>query len=338
MEKNSFCCNVLALLCVISMWATELIINIIHLQTIQKQTFMKNFQHFNFQNSISRIHFLLLFVISVSLLMTSCKKEETAKNGVGDNNTENPGGGTSSANQSYPSTAQVIHDAVTDIDNNHYDAVQIGNQVWMAENLRTTRYADGTTIPIANSYSLTSPYRYAPGPYQTNQANMNYVPTLGYLYNWPAVMNGTGSSTANPSGVQGICPNGWHVPSYAEWKELTDYLSSQSAYVCGNETHHIAKAISSQEGWLSDSGQCCIGNDLSANNATGFTARPVGKLTPDHVSPFFDYGVTATFWTATQYDPDDEFAYIRHLDARHYAVGTFGGTKHCGLSVRCIRD
>ena len=299
---------------------------------------MKNLQHFNFQNFISKNHFLLLLVIFVSLLLTSCKKDEIAKNSVGDNNTENPEGGTGSANQSYPSTAQVIYDAVTDIDNNHYDAVQIGNQVWMAENLRTTRYADGTTIPIASSYSITSPYRYAPGPNQTNQANMSYVPTLGYLYNWPAVMNGTSSSNANPSGVQGICPNGWHVPSDAEWTELTDYLSSQSAYVCGAETYHIAKAISSQEGWSSDTGQCCIGNDLSANNATGFTARPTGKLTPAHNHPFFDYGITATFWSATQYNPDNEFAFIRHLDARHHAVGKFGGTKHSGLSVRCIRD
>ena len=102
---------------------------------------------------------------------------------------------------------------VTDIDGNVYKTVKLGNQVWMAENLRTTRYADGRKIPLGTTESFDVAYRYYP---DDNSAN---VADYGYLYNWPAVMNGSASSSANPSGVQGICPDGWHVPSNAEWTE-----------------------------------------------------------------------------------------------------------------------
>lgn len=126
------------------------------------------------------------------------------------------GGG--SSNQEYPSTAEVIRNAVKDIDGNKYDAVKIGNQVWMASNLRTTRYADGTAIPLGEigTYSFTEPYHYVSGSYGSNEENMVNVSTYGLLYNWKAVMWNWSSSNTNPSGVQGICPTGWHVPSDAE--------------------------------------------------------------------------------------------------------------------------
>ena len=127
---------------------------------------------------------------------------------------------------------------VTDYDGNVYQTVQIGNQCWMKENLRTTHYADGTTIPLGTSTSTTTSYRYNPN----NDANN--VPTYGYLYNWTAVMNGAGSSIATPSGVQGVCPTGWHVPSDAEWTQLTDYVGSQSVYLCGNDSAYLTGSYS----------------------------------------------------------------------------------------------
>ena len=89
---------------------------------------------------------------------------------------------------------------VTDYDNNTYNTVQIGNQCWMKENLRTTHYSDGTSIPLGSSGSNTTAYCYYPDDSVSN------VGTYGYLYNWPAVMGNSSSSSANPSGVQGICP------------------------------------------------------------------------------------------------------------------------------------
>ena len=116
----------------------------------------------------------------------------------------------------------ILKNAVTDIDGNIYNAVQIGNQVWMAENLRTTHYADGTPIPSGSTYddyhySSTEPYFYDPIAY-----NIKY----GYLYNWPAVIHGAENSNNNPSGIQGICPNGWHVPSDEEWNELKNTVEN----------------------------------------------------------------------------------------------------------------
>ena len=105
---------------------------------------------------------------------------------------------------------------LTDIDGNVYNTVQIGSQCWMKENLRVTKYANDTTIPLWNSTNFSTVYRYYPDNDSSN------VSTYGYLYNWAAVMGGSGSSSTNPSGMQGICPAGWHLPSDAEWTQLTE--------------------------------------------------------------------------------------------------------------------
>ena len=94
---------------------------------------------------------IALFLCAAALLMAACDKEDPKPDPNGDDNDYTP---------TYPSAAEVIYDAVTDIDGNHYDAVQIGNQFWMAANLRTTRYANGDTIPSGTD-SDTLPCRYA---------------------------------------------------------------------------------------------------------------------------------------------------------------------------------
>lgn len=166
--------------------------------------------------------------------------------------------------QPCPGTA-----TVTDIDNNTYNTVQIGLQCWLKENLRTSRYANGMSIALGSCTSTTTAYRYYP---DNNSSN---VPSYGYLYNWKAVMGNSSSSWTNPSGVQGICPTGWHVPSDAEWTQLTNYVSSQSQYVCGSNIK-IAKALASTTGWNSSTNTCAVGNNPSSNNVTGFSAFPVG--------------------------------------------------------------
>ena len=205
---------------------------------------------------------------------------------------------------------------VTDIDGNEYKTVKLGNQVWMAENLRTTRYADGTTIPLGTSY------------YPDNDSAN--VTDYGYLYNWAAVMKGASSSEANPSGVQGICPDGWHVPSDAEWTELTYYVKSQ--YVCGGDEDNIAKALASEVGWNNDTANCAVGNNPSANNATGFSARPAGY----YLGNYYTFGSIANFWSATQYNSN--LACSRYLDYDIANANRDLNNKNNGYSVRCIRD
>lgn len=297
--------------------------------------------------------FIFTTILFFALALTSCKKDEANNNGNSNGNTENPGGGGSGGstgggnynNQEYPSTANVIRRAVTDIDGNCYDAVQIGNQVWMAENLRTTRFADGTAIPMGSNstYSSTEPYRYAPGSNQSNEENMVNVSQYGYLYNWSAVMCGNANNICHnppfPTGVQGVCPNGWHVPSIEEWQQLISYVKTQDTYFCSYSSDNIAKALAATWGWSSTheighSG-CEPGYEPSTNNATGFSAVPAGHLVDG-------YGITgagsiAHFWSSSvNYG-------IGICEVRLYTnwVGVptpnIGG-RDDGYSVRCIRN
>ena len=219
---------------------------------------------------------------------------------------------------------------VTDYDGNSYNTVQIGQQCWMKENLRTTHYSNGASIPAGgNSSSSTNPY------YYNYSSSGIALAQRGYLYNWPAVMHGASSSNSNPSGVQGICPTGWHVPSDAEWTQLTNYVSSQSGYVCGTNNTNIAKALSSTTGWSASTITCVPGNNQSANNATGFSAVPAGYC---NGSSFNDAGGRANFWSATQYASDPNYAYGRYLYYNYAGVDQYGYSKYYGFSVRCLRD
>lgn len=215
---------------------------------------------------------------------------------------------------------------LTDIDGNTYNTVWIGNQCWMKENLRTTHYADNTEIPMGSTFSNTDPYRYIPDDIEGN------VDLCGYLYNWPAVMHGDSSSNAIPSGVQGICPDGWHVPSDGEWSQLTDYVSGQGEYVCGGDNTHIAKALSGKTGWNSDTTTCAIGNTLSSNNATGFGALPAGK----YLNGYDSFGSRTFFWCTTE--SGRYSAYNCGLGSDYAIVVRNYYYKESGFSVRCVRD
>jgi uncharacterized protein (TIGR02145 family) len=254
--------------------------------------------------------------VVMSTLLVSCKKNKADRIGTGP------------SNPSYPTTAHVIRNAVTDIDGNIYDAVQIGNQVWMAENLRTTRYSDGSDILSGAAPSYTTPLRYAPA---SNESN---VSKYGYLYNWAAVMRGSSSSNNNPSGIQGVCPSGWHVPSADEWTELTEYVESHSEYWCDEVSTNIAKALASTDGWLEYGMEddCLASYNPSANNATGFSGRPAGSYWNGY--SYFNYA--ANFWSATKYSDSTAYGYDFQFDDPGVLLLDY--YKDVGFSVRCIRN
>lgn len=234
----------------------------------------------------------------------------------------------------HPNDGQPCPEAATvsDYDNNTYNTVKIGSQCWMKENLKTTHYANGISIPMGSTYSYTAPYRYAP-----NDDSVN-VSTYGYLYNWAAVMHGASSSSTNPSGVQGICPIGWHVPSDAEWTQLTNYVGSQIQYVCGGNANYIAKALAAATGWNSSTNTCAVGNDQSANDATGFSVLPAGYygVVSDNSVDYALFCDYADFWSSTE--GNDHIAYDRGLIFKNGIVGRYTGNKYDGFSVRCLRD
>ena len=214
-----------------------------------------------------------------------------------------------------------------DYDGNMYNTVLIGTQCWMKDNLRTSHYSDGTAIAQGVTVSTTIPYRYRP-----DNNSMN-VSTHGYLYNWKAVMRNSLSSNSVPSGVQGICPMGWHVPSDAEWIQLTDYLSSHSEYYCENDSVNIAKSLAFTSGWLTNIYSCSVGENQATNNASGFSARPSGYYT----GPYSGFGSTAFFWSSTDY-PEEGEAWYLSLFYGLPTVGHDGNNKATAFSVRCLRN
>ena len=214
---------------------------------------------------------------------------------------------------------------LNDYDGNTYNTVRIGLQCWMKENLRTTHYSNGESIPLGSTTSNTNPYYYN---YSTSSIALSQ---RGYLYNWPAVMHGASSSETNPSGVQGICPNGWHVPSNAEWMQLANYVISRSQYICGNNITNIAKALAANTGWNTSSGTCDVGNNQSANNATGFSAVPAGQ----YGQYGSNSGHSTCFWSSTEYY---QSAYNRGLGSTTSEFSGGGMDKSAGNSVRCLRD
>lgn len=234
---------------------------------------------------------------------------------------------------------------VKDHQGNAYNTVQIGNKCWTRENMRcTTSPSTGTYIVKSpadtNSCSGKMAYYYKDSVMSAN--------SYGLLYNWYAAVDTfnvelgeTSISTDSRDALditfsgrrRGICPQGWHVPSDAEWTTLTDYVSDQFEYQCNSNTT-IAKSLASTTGWYTSSLTCVVGNDLSSNNATGFTAVPVG----DYTFNFDSFGGSACFWSATQKNKQN--AYFRMLsylgsDVHRSETGNY---KMYGYSVRCVRD
>jgi uncharacterized protein (TIGR02145 family) len=226
---------------------------------------------------------------------------------------------------------------VTDHDGYVYQTVRIGKQCWMKSNLRTMHYADGTDIPFGGSSSSGTPVSSSTSPYYYNYQVPGFmtVADRGYLYNWTALMRGESSSNVNPSGVQGVCPIGWHVPSEAEWTQLSDYVKSRSEYLCGGNANNIAKALASKSSeWGSSSTTCDVGNNPMGNNATGFSVYPAGS----YFYSEFDYGGDRSFiWSSSE--GSNNYGKYFFMESNGGDVHIYAGGNHNGAcAVRCLRD
>ena len=192
----------------------------------------------------------------------------------------------------------------------------------MKENLRTTHYANGIGIQFGTNVMTDTDIFYMPSS----------SPICGYYYNWQTVMNSQTSSSGNSGNVQGICPNGWHVPSDADWTQLSNYVSSQSEYICGGNSNHIARTLASSYYWNYSSTSCAVGRNTSTNNATGFGAFPAGYYTTGSVG-YKKYGEQALFWSNHSNEP-------WHFGLEYNDAQVFHGSngiEHC-QSVRCMKD
>ena len=211
----------------------------------------------------------------------------------------------------------------------------------MAENLRTTHFADGTAIPMGKDYKTV---RYDPddyGRYSPDNNNRN-VATYGYLYNWATTMRGEASSISNPSGVQGICPTGWHVPSEEEWYQLQRHLTMQNQYSCDGKIKNTAKALAAKSGWKKTNASCTPGNMMEENNISGFNAMPAGEVFFYDGAVYRGFTWDAMFWTSTAEKPSlGPFAKIMRIgyNDKEMVYPKSGSNHKCfGYSVRCVRD
>ena len=198
----------------------------------------------------------------------------------------------------------------------------------MTENLRTTKYADGTYIPMGGVTSTTIAFLYYPNNTTSNAS------TYGLLYNWKAVMRDEASSSANPSGVQGICPTGWHVPSDAEWKQMEMAVGmSQSDANNTGYRGNIAALLCDNTGWTFSSNANAAGNTSAiGRNSSGFSALPAGYFN----GGYYNFCNNAYFWSATE--GNNSTAYYRGLSYDYDYVDRDYDYTGNGLSVRCVKD
>jgi len=203
--------------------------------------------------------------------------------------------------------------SIKDIDGNSYNTVQIGNQCWLKENLRTTRYQDGTLIPIDNSGGVDGRIGEtwsnrtigARTIYANNQNNLN---TYGYLYNWHAVTD-----------ARGLCPSGWHVPTVSEWNTLTTFLGSNAG-----------DKMKSTTGWA---------GNLGGSNSSGFSALPGGSRNGNNgfngqFNLILKYG---GWWSGTKGSFSDGYKYIG-LYCNTDDVASGNNLIDYGLSIRCLKN
>lgn len=206
------------------------------------------------------------------------------------------------------------NDIVTDIEGNNYNTVTIGSQVWMVENLKTTKFNDGTAIEYINN---TTNWTEINSPSYCFYNYSIYLKNLyGALYNWQSVNSGK------------VCPTGWHVPTDADWKKLTDYLGGES----------ISGGLMKSTFYYWES------PNYQATNYSGFTALPAGH-SGTALGDFNGMGYLSVWWSSTiEYASNSDEGNIITRTLRYDNKTTIrdgfmtkGGAFNF-LSIRCIKD
>ena len=238
---------------------------------------------------------------------------------------------------SEPTTFTCGTSTVEDHQHNVYHTVQIGTQCWTRENMRCTTSPKGN-LTMGSEDSYDQPYYY-----NNTSTSANYNIPLedrGMYYNWAGAMDTVFASTDNRNvsfeGRRGICPEGWHVPSDAEWTTLTEYVSNNHACNGNSEYNAKALAIDNENYWnrgdVSESFPCEPEYDPATNNATGFSAVPSGLW----YDGFNLAGNYANFWSSSSISGD--YAYDRSLSYNNVSVYRYNNDKYVGFSVRCLKD
>ncbi|MEI8203122.1 MAG: FISUMP domain-containing protein [Bacteroidota bacterium] len=195
---------------------------------------------------------------------------------------------------------------ITDYDGNIYNTVTIGNQVWMKENLKVTRYLNGVLIP--NIVDNTQWSNVTTGAYCYSENNAITAATYGYLYNWFTIND-----------TQKVCPTGWHIPTDVEWTNLGNILGGDA--IAGGKMKETGTTH-----WLTP--------NTGATNESNFTALPGGSRYD--WGGFGAVGGNANFWSSTELDTT--YAHYRGLIYDYPLLSSASDYKRKGFSVRCLKD
>ncbi|MBD3183160.1 hypothetical protein GF312_12770, partial [Candidatus Poribacteria bacterium] len=225
------------------------------------------------------------------------------------------------------------HDILFDErDNTAYPIVKIGNQWWMAENLRAVQYTDGTPLTDGTSYGDISNNDTTRFYFWYDNDSSNNAQTYGALYTWAAAMNGDDSSNAIPSGVQGVCPTGWHLPSDKEWQELEVSLGMPVDTVESYDWRGIDAG-----GKLKEQGfEHWLEPNTGATNESGFTALPAGNR--NSYGAFGGLGGSTYYWSTTIYTLTPTLAWRRYLDNNYSSINRGFAETTRAYSIRCVKD
>ncbi|MFA6836573.1 MAG: FISUMP domain-containing protein [Fibrobacteraceae bacterium] len=209
-------------------------------------------------------------------------------------------------------------------DGHIYKSVKIGTQTWMAENLAYLPQVDSIRNGTTYGYYV---YNYTPSSYTESEqvriakGTSNYK-TYGVLYSWKAAMTGAASNSDAPSGVQGVCPSGWHLPSTAEWSTLHAYVD------LNNGDDGDGYSLKAKTGWNSS------GN---GSDQFGFSALPGGYCTsPYYNASFVDLGSYGYWWSSTA--SGDASAYVLYISTSAASLSSKGIDSNYGYSIRCVQD
>lgn len=211
---------------------------------------------------------------------------------------------------------------ITDIDGNTYRAIKIGNQIWTAENFKSTKYNDGTQIQHISDdttwkYDTVGAYCYFHNDSATNAKK------YGALYNWHAVNTGK------------LAPAGWHVPTDADWDTLRNYLIEGGYNWDGTTTgNKVGKAVASNTDWDSFDTKGCVGNDISSNNQSGFSGLPGSYRRTNGNFSFIGRG--GMWWSSTERNALD--AYSNDLYYHYAFLYKEKYRKGYGFSIRLVKD
>jgi uncharacterized protein (TIGR02145 family) len=203
---------------------------------------------------------------------------------------------------------------MTDQDSNVYKTITIGTQTWMAENLRTTKFRDGTEMPniCYGLWNLSKNDAYCS---YNNTTDAVSIATYGRLYNWYTVTNS-----------HNIAPEGWHVPTDAEWTTLITYLGGES--VAGGKMKETGTTH-----WIAP--------NTNATNESGFTSLPTGARDSggSNPEPFFSFmGACGYYWSSTEPGPDYAVGDYCRLSCDNAAVYRYNNSKAEGFAVRLVKD